>query len=1139
MELEGMDDSRNSVSFSHSALAQAGGVPEKHRGRMAGQATKLSEDDVKGLIKVMNHIKDLYQKESELLRQQDCIYETLAHIEREGVPVEKQLKSLKKVSANLAQLKVVCQSTETAIQPLVQIQSEIYKTRIAEFEQALRSYHTGLKKEAYYFYKSGVELAFQRIQAVTEYLDLKTSELQDLQLIAKNFEYPDEVKESFRVMGMMREDVALIKALWDHEVERIRLTESYLVKRWGTVDALQMEDDVKANFKKLKEYKVDKKVDVYVGMQEVIKRWVIFCPLVGELSDPSMRPRHWSALVTLCDKQLEVSKELLLRDMWNMELHKFPTEALGGTLGSHLQWDTAAEQPRLSHFAGRQTKYHECCGIVGDGPGWPRTNAYRLEQTAVFETSLGAAGPDGAGRKPTREAVSFDCNLTFSEPVGGMVWGIAADERHRLLIAPSLDYMVYVWNMTAAEPARWERHMLDEHTDEVWRVAVHSEPEVGDKPAQPHFLTGSLDGTVKVWSKTGDGFRGHLLYNTSHMVTALASSAWIAHGDKSGLIGVWWRPGNWYRALQADSVMIQALAFMRQNLLIAASDDGWVRIWNVTMGEVQLAWRANNGSVVSLAVDQSLATSGYDRIGIREPWSLQLWDPGTSRLLSATRKFGVVTHVASFGPDHLVFGGPDHLVYIVLLPHWEVVQTLKGPEDAVHALHTFDGFIASGSAVCCGGAIAQLVILMTSQVSGSGEKWKSDDSRFVFADQKLALGGFEAVDLELLERRAKMEATIAKLTRIWSTVEFVYEKHKGTDVLLMRLRDEDVEILEENQESEQLLESLHKIHEEEVEAISRILGDSPEAAHRSDGPVVSALGAICDLHSEIGSETSSSPSPKLPEKLPLQLALSFRLLARLTTTLRRSLDVTVMQDMVLPVSPMSGAQHSAEGRSSTVESPREEPAQSMATLEAPESSSVQSESFEEPSESWLAILHASDVLQSWLGRLCHAGEKFMWLSVFGLDLFVVIAMMLFMESIGGKKPQRSRLLSKREAKELAKKKTAAAAAGTPIPTPTSAAGRESSQWLAWLSQEELLAALLKEHWFKFAVGLGLAIVVRLLQRVMSKESLTYHLIVNVTMTLRFVGLALVLLRDAMLSPNPEDVAREAVNVLAERGVSSR
>ena len=34
--------------------------------------------------------------------------------------------------------------------------------------------------------------------------------------------------------------------------------------------------------------------------------------------------------------------------------------------------------------------------------------------------SLSLHGLDGAGRKPTREAVSFDCNLTFSEPVGGM-----------------------------------------------------------------------------------------------------------------------------------------------------------------------------------------------------------------------------------------------------------------------------------------------------------------------------------------------------------------------------------------------------------------------------------------------------------------------------------------------------------------------------------------------------------------------------------------------------------------------------------------------------------------------------------------------------------------------------------------------
>ena len=35
---------------------------------------------------------------------------------------------------------------------------------------------------------------------------------------------------------------------------------------------------------------------------------------------------------------------------------------------------------------------------------------------------------------------------------------------------------------------------------------------------------------------------------------------------------------------------------------------------------------------------------------------------------------------------------------------------------------------------------------------------------------------------------------------IWSGVEFVYERHKGSDVMLMHLKDEDVETLEEKTE---------------------------------------------------------------------------------------------------------------------------------------------------------------------------------------------------------------------------------------------------------------------------------------------------------------------------------------------------
>lgn len=176
---------------------------------------------------------------------------------------------------------------------------------------------------------------------------------------------------------------------------------------------------------------------------------------------------------------------------------------------------------------------------------------------------------------------------------------------------------------------------------------------------------------------------------------------------------------------------------------------------------------------------------------------------------------------------------------------------------------------------------------------------------------------------------------------------------------------------------------------------------------------------------------------------------------------------------------------------------------------------------------------------AWLGPYVKRGlekswqiaEKMAWAGLFVLDISVVIGMMLFLESIG-RKPKKLR-------QKRAETPQSGSAPGTPIPAPTATAGRESSQWLAWLSQEELLAACLKEHWFKFVLGLMLAFAVRLPKRILRQESLILHLVINVSVTLRCVGLALVLVRDSLLSTKAEDVARETVNVLAERGVSSK
>jgi hypothetical protein len=57
-----------------------------------------------------------------------------------------------------------------------------------------------------------------------------------------------------------------------------------------------MEDEVKKLMKTLKDMKVEKKANAYGGILEEIKKWLIFLPLVSELADPAMRPRHWDSI---------------------------------------------------------------------------------------------------------------------------------------------------------------------------------------------------------------------------------------------------------------------------------------------------------------------------------------------------------------------------------------------------------------------------------------------------------------------------------------------------------------------------------------------------------------------------------------------------------------------------------------------------------------------------------------------------------------------------------------------------------------------------------------------------------------------------------------------------------------------------
>lgn len=157
-----------------------------------------------------------------------------------------------------------------------------------------------------------------------------------------------------------------------------------------------------------------------------------------------------------------------------------------------------------------------------------------------------------------------------------------------------------------------------------------------------------------------------------------------------------------------------------------------------------------------------------------------------------------------------------------------------------------------------------------------------------------------------------------------------------------------------------------------------------------------------------------------------------------------------------------------------------------------------------------------DFVSASAGWAWTVGEWIVWVALIVLDVGIVVMMQMFLESIGRKRGGGS-IASKKSATSLASAKaasTAGAPSGTPMPAPSTA----TTQRLSVLSQEELLAAALSEHWSKVAIGLLMAVLCRLPAVLLSPDSLTCNMLMNLTIMVRCMSVVMVFLGDDMALP---------------------
>jgi dynein heavy chain len=75
--------------------------------------------------------------------------------------------------------------------------------------------------------------------------------------------------------------------------------------------------------KALKEMKVDKRANAYVGILDEIKKWLVFLPLIADLAEKAMRDRHWDDLKKKINADFTIDEKLLLKDIYDLNLGKY------------------------------------------------------------------------------------------------------------------------------------------------------------------------------------------------------------------------------------------------------------------------------------------------------------------------------------------------------------------------------------------------------------------------------------------------------------------------------------------------------------------------------------------------------------------------------------------------------------------------------------------------------------------------------------------------------------------------------------------------------------------------------------------------------------------------------------------------
>ena len=255
-------------------------------------------------------------------------------------------------------------------------------------------------------------------------------------------------------------------------------------------------------------------------------------------------------------------------------------------------------------------------------------------------------------------------------------------------------------------------------------------------PDKQTLATGGNDGTVKLWTRTGE-----LVKTLNTQQGIIYSVSWsldgqtLATGGEDGTVKLWTRTGELVKTLTAHKGIVYSASWnLDRQTLATGGKDGTVKLWTRT-GELIKSITAHKGWVLSVDWSpdgQTLATGGDDG-------TVKLWTRTDELVKSITAHTDTIWSVG-WSPDGqtLATGGNDSTVQL-----WtrtgEPIKTLTAQQGKVYSVN----WSSDGQTLATGGEngtvrlwtrTGELVKTVTAHSEIYGVSWGADGQTLATGD---------------------------------------------------------------------------------------------------------------------------------------------------------------------------------------------------------------------------------------------------------------------------------------------------------------------------------------------------------------------------------------------------------------------